>query len=68
MFDGLLHNLQTEEQRACEVEYGAAGADELKALIEQAHDQSRKDFPDTALFDGVTVHYDKSSTGSANNR
>ena len=49
-------------------EYEAAGADELKALIEQAHDQFRKDFPDTSLFDGVTVHYDKSSTGSANNR
>ena len=48
-------------------EYEAAGADGLKALIEQAHDQFRKDFADTSLFDGVTVHYDKSSTGSANN-
>jgi hypothetical protein len=49
-------------------EYEAVGADELKSLIAQAHDQFRKDFPDTSLFDGVTVHYDKSSPGCANNR
>jgi hypothetical protein len=32
------------------LEYDAGGADELKALIEQAHDQFRRDFPNISLF------------------
>jgi hypothetical protein len=35
-------------------------ADELRVLVEQAHDEFRRDFPDISLFDGVTVLYDKS--------
>jgi hypothetical protein len=44
------------------VKYGleAATVDELRTLVEQAHNEFRKDFPNISLFDGVTVLYDKS--------
>jgi hypothetical protein len=44
------------------VKYGleAASTDELMALVEKAHGQFRKEFPDISLFDGVTVLYDRS--------
>jgi hypothetical protein len=38
----------------------AATAEELRVLVEQAHDEFRKDFPQISLFDAVTVLYSKS--------